>query len=120
MNGSDEGEGAADAPASAKGAKLGVRLQPLTPDMRRQMKIDGDAGVLVAEVTPDGPAARAGIQRGDVILEVAQDTVTKPEQIATAFGKAKPGDVVLLRVKRGTQSTFVPVKIPEPEVPEKK
>ncbi len=118
--GSDAGEGSADAPASAKGAKLGVRLQTLTPDMRRQMKIDGDAGVLVAEVTPDGPAARAGIQRGDVILEVAQDTVTKPEQIATAFGKAKPGDVVLLRVKRGTQSTFVPVKIPEPEVPEKK
>jgi serine protease Do len=116
----DDGEGAADAPAGAKGAKLGVRLQGLTPEMRRQMKIDGDAGVLVAEVTPDGPAARAGIQRGDVILEVAQDTVTKPDQVAAAFGSAKPGDVVLLRVKRGTQSTFVPVKIPEPETPEKK
>ncbi len=116
----DDGEGAVDAPAGAKGAKLGVRLQPLTPEMRRQMKLDADAGVLVAEVVPDGPAARAGIQRGDVILEVAQDAVAKPEEVAAAFGKAKPGDVVLLRVKRGSQSTFVPVKIPEPETPEKK
>jgi serine protease Do len=118
--GGEDGEGAGDAPANAKGAKLGVRLQGLTAEMRRQMKIDADAGVLVAEVTPDGPAARAGIQRGDVILEVAQDTVAKPEQVAAAFAKANPGDVVLLRVKRGAQSTFVPVKIPEPETPEKK
>jgi len=118
--GADDGDGAVDAPAGAKGAKLGVRLQSLTPDMRRQMKLDGDTGVLVAEVSPDGPAAHAGIQRGDVILEVAQDSVSRPEEVAAAFGKAKPGDVVLLRVKRGNQSTFVPVKIPEPETPEKK
>jgi len=84
------------------------------------MKIDGDAGVLVADVAPDGAAARAGIQRGDVILEVAQDAVTKPEQVSAAVSKAQPGDVVLLRVKRGAQATFIPVKIPEPETPEKK
>jgi serine protease Do len=118
--GAEEGEPSGDAAGSAKGAKLGVRLQNLTPEMRRQMKLDGDVGVLVAEVAPDGAAARAGIQRGDVILEVAQDAVSKPEQVTAAVGKAQPGDVVLLRVKRGNQATFVPVTIPEPEAPPKK
>jgi serine protease Do len=117
--GVEDGEPAGDA-AGAKGAKLGIRLQPLTPEMRQQMKIDGDGGVLVAEVVPDGAAARSGIQRGDVILEVAQDAVTKPEQVTAAISKAQPGDVVLLRVKRGNQATFIPVKIPEPETPPKK
>jgi len=84
------------------------------------MKLDGDVGVLIAEVVPDGAAARAGIQRGDVILEVAQDAVGKPEEVTAAVAKAQPGDVLLLRVKRGNQATFVPVKILEPETPEKK
>jgi S1-C subfamily serine protease len=88
--------------------------------MRRQLKLDADAGVLVAEVAPDGAAARAGIQRGDVILEVAQDAVSRPEQVTAAVAKAKPGDVVLLRMKRGAQASFIPVTIPEPEEPPKK
>ena len=46
----EEGETANEGPASAKGAKLGIRLQALTADQRRQMKIDGEVGVLVADV----------------------------------------------------------------------
>ncbi len=117
--GPDEGETTGEA-VNAKGAKLGIRLQSLTPEMRRQLKIDGDAGVLVADVAPDGAAAQAGIQRGDVILEVAQEAVEKPEQVSAAVSKAKPGDVLLLRVRRGNQATYLPVRIPEPEAPEKK
>jgi serine protease Do len=74
----------------------------------------------VADVAADGAAASAGIRRGDVILEVAQDAVSKPEQVSAAVAKAQPGDVVLLRVKRGNQTSFIPVKIPEPETPPKK
>jgi serine protease Do len=118
--GADDGQESGDSPVNGKGAKLGVRLQNLTPDMRKQMKLDADVGVLVAEVSPDGAAARAGIQRGDVILEVAQDAVGKPDEVTAAVAKAQPGDVLLLRVKRGNQATFVPVKILEPEAPEKK
>ncbi|HQR29330.1 MAG TPA: Do family serine endopeptidase [Anaeromyxobacteraceae bacterium] len=105
--------------AEVKGAKLGVRLQAVTPEMARQLKIEGEGGVLVAEVSPDGAAARAGLQRGDVILEVAQEAVSKPEQVSASVSKAKPGDVLLLRVKRGNMATYLPVKIPEPETPEK-
>ena len=116
----DEGEGAPDAAAPAKGAKLGVRLAPVPADVAQKLRLEGEGGVLVAEVAPDGAAARAGIQRGDVILEVAQDAVSKPEQVTAAVARANPGDVLLLRVKRGNQATYVPVKIPEPEASEKK
>jgi len=109
-----EGEGSA-APADAKGPKLGVRLQPVTPEMARELKLDGTGGVLVAEVTPDGPASSAGVQRGDVILEVNRQQVTSPSQVAPIVQKAKPGDVVLLRIRRGPNSTFVPVRLPDAE-----
>jgi serine protease Do len=120
-DGAEGGEGeSSDAGGDAKGAKLGLKLQVISPELARQLKVDGDAGVLVSEVSPEGAAARAGIQRGDVILEVNQEAVTRPDQVATAAGKAQPGDVVLLRVKRGGNASFIPVKIPEPETPAKK
>jgi serine protease Do len=118
--GPEDGEAQGDAGSDMKGAKLGVKLQTVTPEMARQFKIEGDGGVLVAEVAADGAAARAGIQRGDVILEVNQEGVNRPDQVTAAVAKAKPGDVVLLRVKRGTAASFIPVKIPEPETPAKK
>ena len=118
--GPEDGDVQSDAGSDLKGAKLGVKLQAVTPEMARQLKIEGDAGVLVAEVAPDGAAARASIQRGDVILEVNQEAVTRPDQVVAAVAKAKPGDVVLLRVKRGSAASFIPVKIPEPEPPSKK
>jgi len=116
----EEGEGGNDGAGDLKGSKLGLKLQAVTPEMARQLKIEGDAGVLVAEVAPDGAAARAGVQRGHLILEVNQEAVTRPDQVASATAKAKPGDVVLLRVKRGAAASYLPVKIPEPEAPAKK
>jgi len=111
--GPEEGEGGEAAPAEAKGPKLGLRLQALTADVARELKVEADSGVLVAEVSPDGPAASAGVQRGDLIVEVNRQPVKKPEQVAHLVSKAKPGDVVLLRVRRGPNATFVPVRIPE-------
>ncbi|HVP66239.1 MAG TPA: DegQ family serine endoprotease [Anaeromyxobacteraceae bacterium] len=111
----EEGEGGAAA-TEAKGPKLGLRLQALTPDMARELKFDGE-GVLVADVSADGPAAAAGLQRGDVILEVNRQAVSKPDQVAKLVAKAKPGDVVLLRVRRGANATFVPIRLPEAEAP---
>jgi len=115
----EEGEGEA-APAEAKGPKLGLRLQALTADIARELKVDADSGVVVAEVSPDGPAASAGVQRGDLIVEVNRQPVKKPEQIAHLISKAKPGDVVLLRVRRGPNATFIPVRLPEASEKESK
>ncbi len=97
---------------SSKSPKLGVQLAPLTPDVAREMGVQGDtSGGVVVDVVAGGPADRAGIQRGDLILEVNRQAVTKPEQVASAVGKMKDGQMALLRVKRGDAAIFVAVPV---------
>jgi serine protease Do len=94
-----------------KSPKLGVTLQPITPDVARQLGLSGNEGVLVMEVADGGPAEEAGLQRGDVIVSVNQQPVTAPDQVAAIVGKLKPGDKALLRIRRGTGAFFVAVPI---------
>jgi serine protease Do len=84
--------------------KLGLSLAPAS-------RVDGagDAGVVVTNVDPDGPAAERGVKAGDVILEVAGKTVSSPGDVRKALGSA--GDTgrhtVLMRVKSGDSTRFV-------------
>jgi serine protease Do len=112
----DQGGG----PKKAANQKLGVRVAPLTPEIARQLGVEGDQGVVVVAVTPDGPADKAGLQRNDVILQVGQQPVTSVEQVVNIISKAKPNDVVVLRVRRGQQASFVPVRIGGEKDKEKK
>jgi serine protease Do len=91
--------------------KLGVSLAPLTPELRGELGVEGDEGVAVVEVVDGGPADRAGIRRGDVILEVARQPVRRPEDVKAAIAKVKDGEVVLLRVRRGDSAVFVGVPV---------
>jgi serine protease Do len=112
--GPEEGdEGDAQGPAFKKGEneKLGIRVAPLTPQLAREMQSDVEQGVVVIQVNPDGAAAQAGIRRNDIILEVNRQKVTKVEDVVGLIGKMKPGQVVVLRVQRGGQATFLPVKL---------
>ncbi len=99
--------------AKPKEVKLGVRLAPLSPEMAREMK--AESGVVVAEVLSDSPAERAGLQRGDLIVEVNKVKVSKPAQVVAAVSKMKPGQVGVLRVRRGGVAVFVPVRLEKAE-----
>ena len=72
-------------------AKLGLTLRPA----------HGQDGVVVAEVDPDGAAADKGLKQGDVILEVAGKSVSRPADVVDAIAAAKSGGKksVLVRVK---------------------
>jgi serine protease Do len=111
--GESEGEEEKDKPK--KDEKLGVRVAPLTPELARELRVQGDQGVVVVGVTEEGPADKAGIRRGDLILEVKAGSrtmaVSKVEELAGAVGKLKAGEVAVLRVRRGDQAVFVPVKV---------
>jgi serine protease Do len=96
---------AAVAGEEAKPGKLGVVVRPLSPEERKSRGIDG--GVVVDQV--DGPAARAGIQTGDVILAFGNEKVENAEQLRKLAAKAK-GSVAVL-VKRDEATIYVPVKI---------
>jgi serine protease Do len=91
--------------------KLGVRVAPLTPQVARELGTNADQGVLIVAVTPDGPAATAGLRRNDIILEANRQPLKSVDQLVSVIGKLKPGQVVVLRVQRGQQATFVPVKL---------
>ena len=80
-------------------------MRPLTPDERKKQGIEG--GVMVEQV--DGPAAKAGIRQGDVILAFGAEKVENAEQLKKLVDKAS-GNVPVL-VKRDEATIYVPVKI---------
>ena len=90
--------------------RLGLAVQPLTPALANQLGIStGTQGLLVAEVDPFGPAADAGIQRGDVIEQVNQQPVRSVADLMGAIDRAGKNPLLLLVNHRGT-TTFVTVR----------
>lgn len=98
---------APEAAETPKGAPAGVRLQPLTDQIRRQLGLSEriEQGVVVAQVQPGSPAARAGLQPGDVVLSVDRAPVSSPEEFRSRYEKG--GGSVLLRVYRGGGAMFL-------------
>lgn len=87
------------------GGKLGLNARPLTGQEAAQV---GVAGGLVVEAV-NGPAARAGLQRGDVILAINNQPVTSVEQFRQYLDRA--GKRFALLIQRGDSRIFVPVRI---------
>ena len=79
---------------------LGVGLAPLTPDLAASSGVKGASGVVVEQVQPDSPAARAGLKPGDVVLEWNGKKVAEASDLARAIGLAKPGDQATVVVWR--------------------
>jgi serine protease Do len=94
--------------SAAAVGQLGLSLAPAS-------SVDGagDTGVVVTNVDPDGPAAERGIKSGDVILEVAGQTVSGPSDVRKALGAAtgKGRHTVLMRVKSGDATRFVALPV---------
>jgi len=106
----DEAEGGP--PAVKEGVKLGVGgLAALTPELASQLGLDPGEGVVVGNVLPDGPADKANVRRGDVILEIDRAPMRRPEDVKAALGRKKEGDLVLLRIQRGDRATYLTVKL---------
>jgi serine protease Do len=86
---------------------LGVSVQPVTPDLARSFGLDKERGALVGDVVAQGPAHKAGIKRGDVIVSYdgkkVDESVTLPGLVAaTPVGKTVPVEVV----RDGKSTTF--------------
>ncbi len=76
----------------------GVETQPIAPAMARALKLPTAEGALVAGVQSDGPAAKAGIEPGDVIRSVNGQAVKNPHELAMMVGADKPGDKVNVEI----------------------
>ncbi|WP_242356793.1 MULTISPECIES: Do family serine endopeptidase [Anaeromyxobacter] len=104
----DTGE---EEPKGDKSPKLGVTLGDLTPQIARQVGVEPGDGVLVRDVVASGPAARAGIEPGMIIVELNRKPVKTVQDVAQAIARMKDGEVALLRVRRGQDLVYVAVPV---------
>lgn len=79
---------------------LGVLIQPVTRDLAENFDLDRPIGALVAQVSPDSPAERAGLQPGDVILSFNGAEVEESPQLPAMVSALSPGTEVELEVLR--------------------
>ena len=106
--------GQAIEPEEAEIDSLGVAVTAITDEMRQQFNVPEDVrGVLVTGVTADSGAAEKGLRPGDVIVEVNQEEVSSPGQIASKVSEAVDKDrrSVLLLVNRNGDLRFVAVRV---------
>ena len=88
-------------------AKFGISVQNVSPEIARQMGLEGASGVMVSDVTDSSFAEEVGLQRGDVILEVNHQPVQKVDDLMRIQLGLKPGSDVVFLVRRsqGGQSS---------------
>jgi serine protease Do len=92
---------------------LGVYIQPLTPDVAEKLGVAGSHGALVADVSKDGPAAKAGIKSGDVIVAFNGKDVKDERDLPTLVAMTPPGTKVDVKVNRDGKETTIPVTVAE-------
>jgi PDZ domain len=98
---------------------LGVEMYSLTPELRQKInenpkaniELDLDRGVLVARIIENSPAAAAGLQVGDVIVEIDGKAVTDFNEVTAEIGKSAVGTELTLQVRRNRQNRQVPVRL---------
>jgi serine protease Do len=89
---------------------FGITLAPLGADMARRLQVpQGQRGVLISDVEPDGPAARSGIRPGDVIVSINRQPVTTVAEASRALQGIRTGGLAGFLILRQGDETFVPV-----------
>ncbi len=88
---------------------LGVSIQSVTPEIATQLSATQADGVVVVDVARNSPAARAGLQRGDIIRKINTTEVRTPEEFVKAL-KSQSGDSFALLVERQGNTTFITIE----------
>ena len=104
-------EGELEASAQPEKGKWGLRLQNVDPRISNELGLKTDKGVAVVGVEPGSPADQAGLQPGDVIVEVNRQPVSSVNEVKKRLDKSEDPDQVLLLVQRGEGKLFVPLEL---------
>ncbi|WP_084659030.1 S1C family serine protease [Thermogemmatispora onikobensis] len=94
-------------------AALGVRVASVTPQLAAQDNLPVDYGSLIVSVTANGPAARAGLRAGDIIVAIDGQKVTDNQTLSDILVNKSPGQTARVTVYRGNQQLTVNVTLGE-------
>jgi serine protease Do len=98
--------------AQDAGEGFGISLGPATPQIARQLQLPRGVGVVVMEVAPRSPAARAGLAPGDVILELNRRRVTNVDEAVAELRRVPAGGTAFVLVARDGQQHFLTLTKP--------
>ena len=96
-------------PVQETSSGFGITLQNITPEIARRLRMENRRGAVVTDVEQGSPAARAGMQPGDVIVRVGRQEVETAADAQRELARIPSGGTAFLRVVRGGQETFVTV-----------
>ena len=92
-------------------SSFGVQVQDITPELKQELGLKSDAGVVVTEVAPNSPAALADIQSGDVITEVGRTPISNTDSFQKALAEQKGKPNLLLLLDRKGVKTYSIVRV---------
>ena len=99
---------------------MGVNIQDITPDMVKSLKLkENFKGVIVANVVPEGPAKRAGLQQGDILISYDGELIESSAQLRNRVASTSPGKQVKAEVLRDKKKLDITIRIGDLEKAQK-
>ncbi len=98
-------------PADAPPVMLGARLEVPGPAIARHAGIDPSTCSIITAVMPDGPAAKGGLEAWDVVIGMGGAQTATPAAIRSALRARVPGDVVVMKVRRGQETRDISITL---------
>ena len=89
---------------------MGATIQNLSPEIAESLGLRGQRGAVVAELVPNGPASRGGVQPGDVVTAVNGRPVTSSSEMTREVARARAGDILRLDVVRQGRRQTIEVR----------
>ena len=97
---------------------LGVMIQRITPELAEELELEGESGAVVSKVVPGGPAAKAGVERYDVIVEFDDKPIDELGELPRAVAETPVGKTVKVVVIRDGKRKTLLAKVGELDEPE--
>ena len=94
---------------------IGIQYAPLNPAIAAQIGVDQPYGAVVMDVVPGSGAADAGLQQGDVIVQVDGEDMREESALAQAISSHKPGDKIKVTILRDNKRRDVTVTLGQAE-----
>jgi serine protease DegQ len=91
--------------------RLGVAIQDVTPDLAQALELEVQSGAVVSSVEPGSPAAEAGIEAGDIIVEVDGRSIESSTELRNIIGLTRAGEPVEIELLRGDRRMSVDASV---------